>query len=329
MRAETSTMCSSIGVVNMTESAMSFANGRMFHEALLHFGDRLERLGDEVRNLETRVNELGELAQRDLDCLSHVPSSTQLHGGRAARNKPTCGYGSSSLARRVTALESGQKTVAAGARRALRRAMTVQRSIQEEGMRQSLRQQRQNAELSLGKLQSICSQQEVTDANDPLAWCSNLEAQEQNLADLDEQVALLTSQLHIGESATAEVSVCSATGTAGASAQKFVPASSAFMWHQEPGMDLRHETSAVSLRHDSCTTRDYACEVVSVGRDDVGMGNSPGMPFRRSQSLVELMEEAVEEAEMEELHKAAREEAERLRKELRRVETKSRCRHEA
>lgn len=324
MRADTSTMYSSIGVVNMTESATSFANDRMLHEALLHFGDRLERLGDEVKTIETRVNELAELAQRDPDCLSDVPCSTQLGGGRVARNKTLCGYGVGSLTRRVNALELGQKTVAAGARRALRRAMAAQRAIQEEGRRQLSHEQSQNIEISLGRLQPIFRQQEFTNAKDPAARCSIFEVQEQKIADLDEKMALLTSQILTGASATAEISVCSVAGPPRGSAQKFVPASSAFMWHREPGMDLLHETSAVSLRHESCTTKDYACEIVSTGHGDVSIGNSPRTPFQRSQSLVELMEEAVEEAEMEELHKAARAEAERLRKELRRVETKSR-----
>eukprot|EP00931_Biecheleriopsis_adriatica_P047653 TRINITY_DN27486_c0_g1_i2.p1 TRINITY_DN27486_c0_g1~~TRINITY_DN27486_c0_g1_i2.p1 ORF type:complete len:291 (-),score=64.42 TRINITY_DN27486_c0_g1_i2:75-947(-) len=283
MNCAASNVYSSIGVVTMTDSASSMAYGRMLHEAVMHLGDRLERLGEEVRGIDSRVTELTATVQRHThraeDALAPPPAAS-----RSAVKGPAS-WGSS-LAKRVAILEVGQKTVAAGARRALRRAIAAQRAAQDAAAALPL--------MSTPQMQARAVQEPI-------------------ISGLDEQVSILKTHLHHGVQLASHSDFWAMfTADACTSQPRSCPASSPGVSRFSPPLG-GCSVSEASPQATSLTSCDGAME----SRHSRGSGaqggvhgrgfTSPGrrapQPSPSSPSLVELMEEAVEEAEMEQLQK--------------------------
>jgi len=259
-------MCSSIGVIAMTEPTDAYS--RMLHEALVHLGERLDTLGADVRRIDSSLSALHEHVEK----MSGRPDSACLEKGARLPPKGSGPNGTpkstasarGSWSKRLVALERGQRTLAAGTRRALRQALAAQRVVQDAPAPVS---------------------QESWEVP---GWLDNFLQQE--FHDLDGQVSRLSSSLQ--EAVTRETIPPARSYPSGLHSVR-----TAFHPCQSP-QELH------PMGQSYMAEKGVAAEKV----DD------------RDQTLVELMEEAVEEAEMEQLHKAAREEAERLRKELVRVQ---------
>lgn len=220
----------------------------MFQESLGHMAERLTGLGDEVHLLDQRLSAilvfLGNNATATLNPSTKPESQIKI-------------IASAALAKRVASLELGQRTVAAGTRRALRKAIAVQRSMQE----------RRDSKIpnSFPEVSQLAS---------------NLKEQGWRIDALDDQVNLLATHIH-------------------------------GVFAERRGSKAPPQKEATN-RFVRSASQDHASQPTIA------------TPRQRSQMLVDIMEEAVAEAETEELLGKARCEADRLRAELLRVEAASR-----
>jgi len=267
-------MCSSIGVIAMTEPTDAYS--RMLHEALVHLGERLDTLGADVRRIDSSLSALHEHVEKmpgrpDSACLEKGARWPPKNSGASGTPKSTASAKSGSWSKRLVALERGQRTLAAGTRRALRQALAAQRVVQDAPAPVS---------------------QESWEVP---GWLDNFLQQE--FHDLDGQVSRLSSSLQ--EAVTRETIPPARSYPSGLHSVR--PSVKPF-----DGAPMHGCPQELHPMGESCYMAEKGAAAEKV--DD------------RDQTLVELMEEAVEEAEMEQLHKAAREEAERLRKELVRVQ---------
>lgn len=221
----------------------------MIQEALGHLSHRMESLGDEVHLLDQRLSEVLVFLGRNATTASVTPT---LPPSRDAEP-------GTKVMKRIMALELGQRTVAAGARRALRKAMAAQRCVQE----------RRDPAKHPGK-------------EDP--WvASRLKQQESRIAHLDEQVKLLAAHL---QEAFAE--------------------------------QVEQAFSASACKRQEATERSFSGNMP--GNDMPSMATASEAAIKRGQSLHDIMQEALAEAETDALISEARREADRLRAELLRVE---------
>eukprot|EP00434_Breviolum_minutum_P041168 symbB.v1.2.036619.t1/scaffold5211.1/size29781/2 len=209
----------------------------------------------------------------DSACLEKGARLPPKNSGASGTPKSTASAKSGSWSKRLVALERGQRTLAAGTRRALRQALAAQRVVQDAPAPVS---------------------QESWEVP---GWLDNFLQQE--FHDLDGQVSRLSSSLQ--EAVTRET----------------IPPARSYPSGLHSVRPSVKPFDAAPM-HGSCPQ-----ELHPMGRSCYMAEKGVDMAEKvddRDQTLVELMEEAVEEAEMEQLHKAAREEAERLRKELVRVQ---------
>lgn len=276
-------MCSCIGVVAMTEPAANDAYCRMLHEALLHLAERLDQVCSDVQRIDSSVTALAER-------VAQLPKPAPLPKRPCLE---TTG-GTASLTKRVLALEHGQRAVAAGARRALRKAVTAHRAVQDR---------------SLGKpaVADPCTW-------DLPGWLDGFLQQERAMSHLDGQVTMLASSLRMH------------TALAQRPVEGQRPGAPTAKFGQEPSAAIirQQESDAQELS----PHRELALQEECSGRfwQRHGMHREPptGRPESKEPSrdptLIELIEEAVEEAEMEQLQKAAHDEASKLRKDLMRVQ---------
>eukprot|EP00933_Yihiella_yeosuensis_P023204 TRINITY_DN18098_c2_g1_i1.p1 TRINITY_DN18098_c2_g1~~TRINITY_DN18098_c2_g1_i1.p1 ORF type:complete len:308 (+),score=63.22 TRINITY_DN18098_c2_g1_i1:47-970(+) len=284
MRCGSSTMCTSIGVVAMTEASATIANSKMLHDAIIHLGEKLEGLSLEVRCLDSRMSELSACAQKGVNTslASEAPEDTTLR-----RNSVN------SHGKRIAALEVGQRTIAAGTKRALRKAMATHRAV----------------------TFTASSPGQVVTA----AWTSRLEQ-------LEEKVSLLMAKVEEGHLVTEKTLQPARVGIS--PCPHAVPSFTTAETLRVPqAYGIRSSAESMRSSASEASARTHIPYVYISGAPAVTRGRSSGRTtsrksgdaLRRSQSLVDLMEEAVAEAEMEQLQVAARDEAARLRAELERV----------
>mmetsp|Transcript_33667 Transcript_33667/g.53933 ORF Transcript_33667/g.53933 Transcript_33667/m.53933 type:complete len:292 (-) Transcript_33667:157-1032(-) len=281
-------MCSSIGVIAMTEPTDAYS--RMLHEALVHLGERLDSLGADVQRIDSSLATLTEQAEK----MPKPESACQERGGRlpqkgAVGTPNSTASARGSVSKRIVALERGQRTLAAGTRRALRQALAAQRAVKES---------------SAPVVPTSHESWEIP------CWLDNFLQQE--FHQLDGQVSKLSASLQ-REAFTAENSPAPRSyPTSLHGIRPAIPREGVTIPVQEARTARRCVQEPQCMPDPSWTA--------ASGRAQAAQAPQTSQAGDRDQTLVEMMEEAVEEAEMEQLHKAAREEAERLRKELSRVQ---------
>lgn len=274
-------MCSSIGVIAMTDPVDAYS--RMLHEALIHLGERLDQLGADVQRIDSTVTALTANLEK-------MPRSDVLQIEKGQRVVSATSPPRQSWSKRLMALERGQRTLAAGTRRALRQALAAHRAVKEPRLSLS------SGPVPLDQDSNVHAQPMHSETWEEFPhWLDSFLQREFN--QLDGQVSKLTASVHKGSFQDSCGGVPVANSSCPSSLQSFRP------------FRFKDEEKAMSI---------HAPEEVFAQKSRRASGPLPTLD--RDPTLVELMEEAVEEAEMEQLHKAAREEAERLRKELVRVQ---------
>eukprot|EP00439_Symbiodinium_sp_Y106_P053650 s1160_g7.t1 len=281
-RAAVRGMCSCIGVVAMTEPAANDAYSRMLHEALLHLAERLDQVCSDVQRIDSSVTALAER-------VAQLPKPPPLPKRPCLE---TTG-GTAGLTKRVLALEHGQRAVAAGARRALRKAVTAHRAVQDR---------------SLGKPAAAepCTW-------DLPGWLDGFLQQERAMSHLDGQVTMLASSLRM-HTALAQRSV-EGQRPGAATGKSLQEPSAATIRHQDRDVPELSPHRELALQEE-CSGRSWQRHGT---HREPPTGRPESKEPSRDPTLIELIEEAVEEAEMEQLQKAAHDEASKLRKDLMRV----------
>mmetsp|Transcript_69196 Transcript_69196/g.152737 ORF Transcript_69196/g.152737 Transcript_69196/m.152737 type:complete len:305 (-) Transcript_69196:130-1044(-) len=294
-------MCSSIGVIAMTEPTDAYS--RMLHEALVHLGERLDSLGADVLRIDSSLATLTEQAEK----MPKPESACQEKGGRlpqkgAVGTPNSTASARGSVSKRIVALERGQRTLAAGTRRALRQALAAQRAVKESSV------------------PVVATSHESWEFP---CWLDNFLQQE--FHQLDGQVSKLSTSLQ------REAREAFPPENSRPAPRSSYPTSLHSMRSDHNRPAIPREGVTIPVQEARTATRcvqEPQCRPpswtdASGGAQGAQAPQAPQAPQAagdRDQTLVEMMEEAVEEAEMEQLHKAAREEAERLRKELSRVQ---------
>eukprot|EP00435_Cladocopium_sp_Y103_P047031 s396_g13.t1 len=255
----------------------------------------LDSLGADVQRIDSSLATLTEQAEK----MPRPESACQEKGGRlpqkgAVGTPNSTASARGSVSKRIVALERGQRTLAAGTRRALRQALAAQRAVKESSA------------------PVVATSHESWEFP---CWLDNFLQQE--FHELNGQVSKLSTSLQreafpAENSRPAPPAPCRSSPT------------SLHRSERRPAIPSEGVTIPVQEARTARCVQEPQCRPdpswTASGGDQGAQAPQAPQAGDRDQTLVEMMEEAVEEAEMEQLHKAAREEAERLRKELSRVQ---------